>query len=90
MIKRLHLKISGQVQGVSFRFYAQQEAQELNLTGFIRNLNDSSVEIVAEGEEENLKKFLAWSKKGPELANIERVEFNWDKATGEFSNFEIK
>lgn len=90
MIKRLHLKISGQVQGVLFRANAQEFAKVLGLTGFVSNLNDGTVEMIAEGEEENLKKFLAWANKGPELAKIEKIESKWAKPTGEFSSFEIK
>ena len=89
MIKRLHLIISGQVQGVSFRFYAQQKAQKLNLRGFTRNLDDGGVEIVAEGEGDSLKFFLDWCRQGPSFAQIEEVELEWLDSTGEYKAFEI-
>jgi len=90
MIKRLHLIISGQVQGVSFRFYAQQKAQKLNLRGFTRNLDDGGVEIVAEGEEDSLKFFLDWCRQGPPFAQIDKVEAKWSESTGEFKTFAIR
>jgi len=89
MSKRLHLIISGQVQGVSFRFYAQQEATELNIKGFARNSAEEAVEIVAEGEENSLKAFLEWCQKGSPFAKVKKVESQWHDSTGEFESFEI-
>ena len=58
MKKRTDLKIYGKVQGVFFRDTARIEAEKLGLTGFVRNTPDGTVEIVAEGEDKNLKKFI--------------------------------
>ncbi len=89
MMKRVIIKVVGQVQGVLFRHTARVRASELNLNGWIRNENDGSVAIVAEGEENDLKKLVAWSAIGPPLAKVARVEVKWQEATGEFKQFEI-
>lgn len=88
--KRLRVEIFGQVQGVNFRYYAWQKAQSLGLTGFVRNLSDGAVEVVAEGEEESLQKLFKWCQVGPPLAQVESVEVEWGKPIGEFERFEIQ
>ncbi len=89
-MKRLELKIYGRVQGVFFRTSAAAQAQSLNLNGWVGNRPDEGVEIIVEGEEGVLKKFLDWCKIGSELAKVERVEVKWDEATNEFKDFKIK
>jgi acylphosphatase len=68
--------ITGKVQNVGFRFYAQKSAHELEITGFVKNQKDGSVYIEAEGEEESLKQFVDWCHKGPPWANVETVAAN--------------
>lgn len=68
--------ITGKVQNVGFRFYAQKSAHELEITGFVKNQKDGSVYIEAEGEEESLKQFVDWCHKGPPWANVETVTAN--------------
>jgi acylphosphatase len=70
-MKRKHLIVSGFVQGVGFRFYARHEALASKLTGFVRNLPDGSVEIEAQGTEEQLKRLVKWAKHGPQNAIVE-------------------
>jgi len=86
---RIHIFVSGRVQGVFFRVNTREEALKLNLTGWVRNLPDSRVEILAEGEEKKLKKLLKWSKKGPFLAEVEKVDYKWENYSGEFDSFEV-
>ena len=76
-MKHLSIKIWGRVQGVGFRYAAQQEAQKLGVTCFARNEQDGSVFIEVEGDKEKLEKFLAWCGKGPWLAKVERAESKW-------------
>jgi acylphosphatase len=90
MKKRLKIKVFGFVQGVFFRAGAKEMADSLSLAGLATNLADGSVGIIAEGEEENLKKLLSWAKRGPDLARVEKVDFFWQKPSGEFSDFQIK
>jgi len=87
---RVHLIISGFVQGVFFRSNTQEKAKEIGVFGWVRNLGDGRVEAVFEGEKEKVLKIIEWVKKGPELARIENVEIKWEEYQGEFDDFEIK
>lgn len=88
-LKRIHLVVRGRVQGVYFRASAQREARQLGLTGWVKNRNDGAVELVAEGEEDQVKDFLAWSQQGPSTARVDKVETRWRSYTGEYPNFRI-
>jgi len=90
MKARLHAYFSGRVQGVGFRFLAQHVARMLGLTGWVRNMYDGRVEVVAEGEREQLEQFLAELKKGPRLARIEKLDVFWEEYRGEFSEFSVE
>ena len=90
LMKRIRIVISGDVQGVLFRTYTVQTAQKLGLVGWVRNNPDGSVEIVAEGEREKLENLISWAKKGPPYAKVEKVQFDWEEATGEFSSFDVR
>ena len=87
---RLHLIISGRVQGVGFRFSAYDEAKELALAGYVRNLPNGDVEIVAEGSRENLQMLAAWAHLGPPSAHVTDVREEWSDFTGEFKDFRIR
>ena len=86
-IKRLHVYVSGKVQGVWFRATAQGYAIDGNLTGWIRNLRDGRVELVAEGEEAALNTLLTWCNEGPPGAEVSGVEATWSDPTFEFGAF---
>ncbi len=86
-IKRLHIYVSGKVQGVWFRACAQQEAIDANLTGWIRNLRDGRVEIVCEGEETGLLEMAKWCEIGSDAAEVSDVAVEWEDPTFEFTAF---
>lgn len=88
--KQAHLIIKGRVQGVCFRAFAREEAQRLELVGWVKNLPDESVEMVAEGPREALDRLIKWAHKGPPAARVETVVVEWDEATGEFKTFGMK
>ena len=90
MRKRTVLKIYGKVQGVFFRDSSRIEAKKLNLSGWVKNTTDGTVEIVAEGEDNDLKKFVEWCKYGPDHAEVEKVDVKWLDSAGQFSDFLIK
>ena len=90
MIKRVDCKITGRVQLVLFRDSSRRQAVKLRLTGFVKNERDGSVHTIAEGEEENLFKFVEYLKKGPPLARVDSVEVKWGESTNEFSKFKIE
>jgi len=88
--KRLHLLIRGRVQGVFYRASSRDIAVNLSLTGWAKNNLDGSVEIIAEGDENDLKDFLKWAKKGPENAEISEIKEEWLPFKDEFDDFEIR
>jgi acylphosphatase len=87
---RAHLTICGRVQGVYFRASTVYEAQNLGLTGWVRNCPDGSVEAVAEGDRNKVEEWIAWCGRGPSGARVERVEVRWLAYNGEFQAFQIK
>jgi acylphosphatase len=88
-LKQIQIRVYGRVQGVFFRASAQREAKRLGLTGWVRNRNDSSVELVAEGEETGIKDLIAWAQNGPSAARVEKVDIRWRSFAGEFFDFRI-
>ncbi|MCX8048195.1 MAG: acylphosphatase [Methylohalobius sp.] len=90
MRKRWHLWVAGRVQGVFYRANTAEVARRLGLVGWVKNLPDGRVEIVAEGKEENLQEFLVWCRQGPPAAQVTEVEVKEESYTGEFSQFFIK
>ena len=87
--KQIHLVVRGRVQGVYFRASAQREAKRLGLTGWVKNRNDGAVEMVVEGEEDQVKDFLAWAQHGPSTARVDHVETRWRSYIGEHADFRI-
>ncbi len=87
--KRIHLIVRGRVQGVYFRATSVREAKRLGLTGWVKNRNDASVEVIAEGEEDQVKDFLLWAQKGPTTSRVDKVDTRWRGYTGEFPDFRI-
>ena len=74
--KRIHVVVRGIVQGVFYRSSAQEKAQGLNLTGWIRNLQNGDVELEAQGRQEQLDSLLLWAQQGPPSARVESVICN--------------
>ncbi len=88
-MERLHLIISGQVQGVFFRAYTVKEAQRLKLTGWVKNRPDGKVEVVAEGPDDKLKEFELWCSRGSPASQVTNVDSRRLPATGEYCEFKI-
>ena len=87
---RAKVLISGMVQGVCFRSYAQDKATSLGLTGWVMNTPEGNVEAVFEGEKALVDEMLAWCKKGPSTSHVKNVEVKEEKYTGEFNSFYIE
>ncbi len=87
---RTHVFVTGRVQDVFFRVNTVERAQELEVTGWVKNLPDGRVEAVFEGPKENVEKIVEWTKTGPLDAGVENVEIHQEKYSGEFDNFKIK
>jgi len=90
MNKRVHLVYSGRVQGVGFRLTAEELARSLGVVGWIKNLRDGRVELMAEGDESVLAKFLDQLRTGPMRNFIKQVDITWGEWTGEFEEFQIR
>ncbi|MBD3210032.1 acylphosphatase [Candidatus Micrarchaeota archaeon] len=86
----VHIKVHGHVQGVFFRANTQDYARRLDLKGWVRNLGDGSVEIVAEGDRDNLEQMLEWCHEGPSAAHVSEVEHEWVENKGKFTDFRIR
>jgi len=87
--KRLHVMISGRVQGVFFRASSRDAARERGLQGWVRNLPDGRVEALFEGPEEEISDMLDWCRHGPPGALPESVEPTWEEFQGDFKDFRI-
>ena len=85
----VHIIARGKVQGVCYRACTQETAENLGLTGWVRNCADGSVEIHAEGRKRDLEKLAAWCQEGPPLAGVTAVDVTWVPAEG-LSSFEIR
>lgn len=84
---RVHVLVSGLVQGVSFRWYTVEEARRLNLSGWVRNLPDGRVEALAEGERAALEKLLIFCWSGPPAAKVDDVQATWSAYGGDLGPF---
>ena len=89
-IKRAHIVVKGRVQGIFFRSNTKRIAAELELKGYVKNLPDGNVEVVAEGNEKTLNKLIEFCKAGPSLAKVEDVHIKFEKPKKEFDDFEVR
>lgn len=90
MRTRVHVFYSGRVQGVGFRYTARELACGFEVTGSVRNVPDGRVELVAEGDEEEVNGFLEAIRHSQLGSHIRGEDVNWGRATGEFTRFEIR
>ncbi|MBC5824366.1 MAG: acylphosphatase [Candidatus Eremiobacteraeota bacterium] len=88
-MQRLHLVVSGRVQGVFYRASAAEEARRLGVAGWIRNRADGSVEITAEGPADKLAELFEWCKHGPPGALVREWKAARQNGTGEFRRFSV-
>lgn len=90
MKARAKILISGRVQGVAYRWFAEDRARERGLKGYVRNLPDGRVEMVVEGEKGEIEGLEERLWEGPRLAKVEDVEISWEEYKGDFEDFEIR
>ena len=86
---RVSVVVQGRVQGVAFRHYTCLRAQELGVSGWVRNLADGSVEGVFEGDETAVQALVDWCRSGPPAARVERLDIRKESYRGEFDDFSI-
>jgi acylphosphatase len=82
--------VHGYVQGVFFRAFVSHWAQELGLTGYVRNLSGGAVEVLAEGEKKQLERLIGYLKVGPPSAKVEKVVTEWAEYSGKYSGFSVR
>ncbi|MBM3267377.1 MAG: acylphosphatase [Candidatus Sericytochromatia bacterium] len=87
---RVHALVCGRVQGVWYRQSTCERAGELGVTGWVRNLPDGRVEILAEGSRPAVEALLEWARQGPPLAAVDRVDTHWEAPTGDFQAFRVR
>ncbi len=85
---QVHLLISGFVQGVGYREFVRSKARKLGLTGWVRNLSDNRVEVIAQSNEKTLKRFIKICERGPFLAQIKNIAVEWQDSHEQFDTFE--
>ena len=90
MKKQAHVRYSGRVHGVGFRLTAEETAQHMGVTGWVKNLRDGRVEVVAEADEPKLQRFLDELRNGPMKNFITKVDVSWSPASETFDEFEIR
>jgi acylphosphatase len=86
---RLHATVKGRVQGVSFRYFVMEQAELLDLQGWVRNCWNGDVEVVAEGDRQHLERLLLALRRGPPMASVDGLDFEWLAYTGEFTAFNV-
>ena len=86
---RLHAVVRGDVQGVGLRYFVQRKANQLGLPGWVRNNDDGTVELVAEGERAALEQLASALEGGPRMARVDHVDKQWSTATGSLQGFDL-
>ena len=89
-LSRLQAQVFGRVQGVGFRYFTLSIANELGLFGWVRNMPDGSVQLVAEGPTAQLDKFVSRLRIGPRSGYVDEFRYNWQPYRAEFDRFEIR
>ncbi len=88
-LARVHIFVSGKVQGAWYREGTKKEANKLKVFGWIKNLEDGRVEALLEGEKESLEKMLVWAKRGSFWSKVENIEISWEEHKKDFQDFKI-
>ncbi|MBD3165128.1 acylphosphatase [bacterium] len=88
--KRMHALVEGRVQGVGFRHFVLQRVRPLPVKGWVRNLHDGRVEVVAEGEENDLQVLRNYLEQGPPASVVDNVRTEWSHPQGDLHGFDVK
>ena len=88
--KQIHIFVTGRVQGVFFRQSTKVMAIKNNAKGWVRNLDDGRVEIVAQGETQDIDNLAHWCKTGPANSRVDEFELSEENISYEFENFEVR
>ena len=88
--ERAHVYVAGQVQGVFFRDSTREKAEQLGLTGWVKNLPDGRVEALFEGPSERIREMIRWCEQGPPHAEVEDVDTQFAVSEGDLTSFEVR
>lgn len=88
--ERAHIYVIGRVQGVFFRGTVQEEAEQLGLSGWVRNLHDGRVEALFEGPSKDVRRMVEWCGEGPPHSDVKNVETHFEEARGDLRGFEVR
>lgn len=88
--ERLHIQVTGRVQGVGFRAFVAHAAQNIGLTGWVRNVGYDQVEALAEGQRADLEEFALLVRAGPRASRVDESHQEWLPASGEFGDFHVR
>lgn len=89
-LARVHGVVHGRVQGVAFRANTRHQARRLQLTGWVRNCSNGTVEFVAEGDQDSVQQLVTWCHHGPPGAWVTHVEVGWEAPSGNLELFDIR
>ena len=89
MLVARRFRVTGRVQGVGFRYFAQAAARMEGLSGWVQNRSDGSVEVVAEGDRESVLRFEAKLRRGPAGARVDEVRVDEDVPSGRSNGFVV-
>lgn len=90
MEKNLKLLISGRVQGIGYRAFVEKRAENHGIKGYVKNLSDGKVEVVAKGDDKDLDQFIEKLRKGPAFALVRDIEIDEISLTENFKDFRIE
>lgn len=85
-----HIWVKGRVQGVGFRAHVEYYAQQIGVTGWVRNVGWDTVEAVAEGKRQDVERFIKMMKLGPRASHVDQTKVEWEEAGGDFVDFSVK
>ena len=88
-MKTIQIRVHGRVQGVGFRYYTQRHAGDYSIKGWVRNSDDGCVEILAQGNGDNIANFLQIVEKGPVYARVDHLDVSDIEATHAFKDFRV-
>lgn len=89
-MKATHIIVKGRVQGVFFRDYTRRQALQLNLTGWVRNLRDGTVEAILSGSEKNISSMLEWLKEGSPHSRVDSLQIEEIEVDDTYTSFEVR
>jgi acylphosphatase len=87
--KLFHAIVHGRVQGVSFRYHTRAAASTLGLCGWVKNLPNGTVEVLAQGDEGDLRDLLRWLENGPPASRVDKLDIDWRDPANSTESFEI-